>query len=194
MRAHEPAHDGSVERTDEADPYDEDEAPVVHELSIEPVLAPTSPPTDHDHPPTRPGSHRMHDISEEVRGEEDGAPAEDRPPSPPREIVQGLRISTAPTAPGLFATDSSAAHPSSVSPVPPPAAFAERQVPEDQLASSLISSRREGSVGSQRGNGYAASTGSADVPYDAVGERGPGNPLFPASFARLALGPTLSAK
>jgi hypothetical protein len=27
-----------------------------------------------------------------------------------------------------------------------------------------------------------------------AGERGPGNPLFPTSFARLALGPTLTAK
>lgn len=26
-----------------------------------------------------------------------------------------------------------------------------------------------------------------------AGERGPGNPLFPTSFARLALGPTLTA-
>ena len=32
------------------------------------------------------------------------------------------------------------------------------------------------------------------VPYDAVAERGPGNPLFPSSFANLALGPTLHAK
>lgn len=30
--------------------------------------------------------------------------------------------------------------------------------------------------------------------YDPVGDRGPGNPLFPSNFARLALGPTLSAK
>lgn len=29
--------------------------------------------------------------------------------------------------------------------------------------------------------------------YDPVGDRGPGNPLFPSNFARLALGPTLSA-
>ena len=27
-----------------------------------------------------------------------------------------------------------------------------------------------------------------------AGERGPGNPLFPTNFARLALGPTLTAK
>ena len=38
--------------------------------------------------------------------------------------------------------------------------------------------------------GYA----DADVPYDPVGDRGPGNPLFPSNFARLAVGPTLSAK
>ncbi|KAF8523000.1 hypothetical protein JB92DRAFT_2885738 [Gautieria morchelliformis] len=31
------------------------------------------------------------------------------------------------------------------------------------------------------------------VPYDVVAERGPGHPLFPSSFANLALGPTLHA-
>lgn len=30
--------------------------------------------------------------------------------------------------------------------------------------------------------------------YDPVGDRVPGNPLFPSNFARLALGPTLRAK
>ena len=40
---------------------------------------------------------------------------------------------------------------------------------------------------------YAASNASSEA-YDVVGERGPGNPLFPTSFARLALGPTLTAK
>lgn len=30
--------------------------------------------------------------------------------------------------------------------------------------------------------------------YDPVGDRAPGNPLFPSNFARLALGPTLRAK
>ncbi|KAH7913865.1 hypothetical protein BJ138DRAFT_1099152 [Hygrophoropsis aurantiaca] len=32
-----------------------------------------------------------------------------------------------------------------------------------------------------------------DHPYDPVGDRVPGNPIFPSNFARLALGPTLSA-
>jgi hypothetical protein len=38
-----------------------------------------------------------------------------------------------------------------------------------------------------------ASNASSEV-YDDVGERGPGNPLFPTNFVRLALGPNLSAK
>ena len=49
-----------------------------------------------------------------------------------------------------------------------------------------------GSLGGRRWS-YAASNASSEV-YNVVGERGPGNPLFPTSFARLALGPTLSAK
>jgi hypothetical protein len=40
---------------------------------------------------------------------------------------------------------------------------------------------------------YATSSASSEV-YDVVGERGPGNLLFPTNFARLALGPTLTAK
>ena len=38
-----------------------------------------------------------------------------------------------------------------------------------------------------------ASNASSDA-YDMAGERGPGNPVFPTSFARLTLGPTLTAK
>lgn len=41
---------------------------------------------------------------------------------------------------------------------------------------------------------YAGSFSQPQVPYDAVGERGPGHPLFPSTFANLALGPTLQAK
>ena len=46
--------------------------------------------------PTRLAGHRMHDISEDVRGEssenEDEGPAEPASSSFPREIIQGLRI------------------------------------------------------------------------------------------------------
>lgn len=47
-----------------------------------------------------------------------------------------------------------------------------------------------GSLGRRRWS--HASNASSEV-YNVVGERGPGNPLFPTNFARLALGPTLSA-
>ncbi len=38
-----------------------------------------------------------------------------------------------------------------------------------------------------------ASNASVEA-YGMAGERGPGNPLFPTNFARLALGPTVTAK
>lgn len=44
-----------------------------------------------------------------------------------------------------------------------------------------------GSIHSMQSNGSAA-------PYDPVGDRVPGNPIFPSNFARLAVGPTLRAK
>ncbi|KAI0046475.1 hypothetical protein FA95DRAFT_1606843 [Auriscalpium vulgare] len=180
----------------------------VSELSIEAVLAPTSPPSDHEHPPTRPSAHHMNGISEDVRGESDDSAGgvsslnASGLLSPPREVVQGLRISTTATSPSLFASDT---HPlaASLSSV-----TGRAQTPDGHLPASLSGMRRSGSSGSLPGMrrsgsvsslpghgsaGYAASTGSADVPYDVVGERGPGNPLFPTSFARLALGPTLSA-
>jgi len=159
---------------------------VLPALSIEPVLMTTSPVAEHDRPPTRPGGHRMHDISEDVRGEssesEDQAPDEPISSSTPREFIQGLRISTRPASPGLFATESG------------------------QLASSLsrtmsVSSMTQqqpsqvpvpGGAPPRRRWSYAASNASSEA-YDVAGERGPGNPLFPTNFARLALGPTLSA-
>lgn len=41
---------------------------------------------------------------------------------------------------------------------------------------------------------HSASSSQTNLPYNALSERGPGNPLFPSSFARVALGPTLKAK
>lgn len=41
---------------------------------------------------------------------------------------------------------------------------------------------------------HSASSSQSHLPYHTLSERGPGNPLFPSSFARIALGPTLSAK
>ncbi|KAA1469085.1 hypothetical protein DENSPDRAFT_927874 [Dentipellis sp. KUC8613] len=180
-------------------------------IYIEPVLAPSvdspdmSVTDEHLLPPTRPGAHRMHNISEDVLEEKDEDAAEDAnslavpPPTQssvsappalatqPQPQVQGLRISTSPASPGLFATSPSAA---------------PFHVPPHTLddPAPARSRERDGSIGrysfTAGGNsapGYAGSAASSDVAYDAVAERGPGNPLFPSSFARLALGPTLSA-
>jgi len=174
-----------------------DSEPVVSTLSIEPVLITSSPVAEHDHPPTRPGGHRMHDISEDVREgsseNEDEEPAEPASSSPPREIIQGLRISTGPAPPGLFATESGRA--SALSRAMSTTAATQQQsteVPGEHP--SPPGPKRRDSVGSTRRRwSYAASNASSEV-YDAVGERGPGNPLFPTNFAKLALGPTLTAK
>ncbi|KAH9973611.1 hypothetical protein BGW80DRAFT_1459081 [Lactifluus volemus] len=58
---------------------------------------------------------------------------------------------------------------------------------------TLLPPVKRGWIGvSRRKRSYAAPSASSE-PYDAVGERGPGNPLFPSNFAKLALGPTLTA-
>ncbi|KAJ3890483.1 hypothetical protein GG344DRAFT_88821 [Lentinula edodes] len=51
--------------------------------------------------------------------------------------------------------------------------------------------------GGSGGSGYGGGSGSgydSEGGYDPVGDRAPGNPLFPSNFARLATGPTLIAK
>lgn len=175
-----------------------DPPPVVSALSIEPVLLSTSPVAEHVHPPTRPGGQRMHDISEDIREESD-EDEEDQEPAEPalssHEIIQGLRISTVPAQPGHFATESGqACAPSRASSM---SSVTQQQLLPTQVLAENSSSPPKGSdlmVGSSRRRwSYAASNASSEV-YDVVGERGPGNPLFPTSFARLALGPTLTAK
>ncbi|KAN0113685.1 hypothetical protein V8E52_007484 [Russula decolorans] len=162
-------------------------SPDISTLSIEPVLMTTSPTAEHDHPPTRPGGHRMHDISEDDREEsdenEDGATPTAEPVSsspPPREIIQGLCISTGPALPGLFSTE-----PGQIVPTPPSRAMSLSSMSQHQ-------STQVASSPPKRRWSYGASNASSEA-YDMAGERGPGNPLFPTSFARLALGPTLTA-
>jgi hypothetical protein len=142
---------------------------------------------EHDRPPTRPGGHRMHDISEDVRGEssesEDQALAERIPSSTPREFIQGLRISTRPASPGLFATESGQMA-SSLSRTMSVSSMTQQQPSQVPVPGGTPPRRRWS---------YAASNASSEA-YDVAGERGPGNPLFPTNFARLTLGPTLSAK
>ncbi|KAH9052582.1 hypothetical protein EDB87DRAFT_1581677 [Lactarius vividus] len=173
-----------------------EETPDISALTIEPVLMPSSPTGEHDHPPTRPGGHRMHDISEDVREEssenEDDELSEPAESSPQRGIIQGLRISTVPATPGIFAGDSPHTRllrTSSMSSVNQ----LQQQQQQPKTPDDYPSPHRRSSMSSLgRRWSYAASNASSEV-YDVVGERGPGNPLFPTSFARLALGPTLSA-
>ncbi|KAF8493259.1 hypothetical protein F5888DRAFT_1855317 [Russula emetica] len=162
-------------------------SPDISALSIEPVLVTTSPTAEHDHPPTRPGGHRMHDISEDVREESEQNEGDATPTAepvssspPPRGIIQGLCISTGPALPGLFATESGQIVPTSLSRTSSVSSIAQHQ--STQVASSPPKRRWT----------YAASNASSEA-YDMAGERGPGNPLFPTNFARLALGPTLTA-
>jgi hypothetical protein len=179
-----------------------DDTPSLSTLTIEPVLMPTA---EHDHPPTRPGGHRMHDISEEVQEEssenEDEELSEPTDPSPQRDIIQGLRISTVPTVPGIFAADTSSparllrtSSTSSVSQL-------QQQLQQQQQQQSKTPDEypspppRRSSMSSLGSFGRRRwSNASSGEVYNVVGERGPGNPLFPTNFARLALGPTLSAK
>ncbi|KAF8262001.1 hypothetical protein EI94DRAFT_1744677 [Lactarius quietus] len=134
-----------------------DESPNLSVLTIEPVLMPTA---EHDHPPTRPGGQRMHDISEDVREEssENDESSEPADCSPQRDVIQGLRIST---PAHLIRTSSMSS------------------VNQLQQLDGYISPPRRSSMSKRV--------------YNVVGERGPGNPLFPTNFARLALGPTLTA-
>jgi hypothetical protein len=158
-------------------------SPDISALSIEPVLMTTSPTAEHDHPPTRPGGHRMHNISESDENENGATPtAEPVSSSPPsRGIIQGLCISTGPALPGLFATE-----PGQIVPTPPSRTLSVSSMAQPQ-------STQVASSPPKRRWSYAGSNASSDA-YDMAGERGPGNPLFPTSFARLALGPTLTAK
>jgi len=134
----------------------------------------------------------MQDISEDVRESDDdstsGAPdASPLAPSPPREIIQGLRISTAPTVPA----------PAGGTPLGLTPALLDQHQLEHESDTPVLSRTSASGFASRRSSTsghYASSACSGDVPYDPVGEREPGNPLFPTSFARLALGPTLRAK
>ncbi|KAJ4473633.1 hypothetical protein J3R30DRAFT_3296260 [Lentinula aciculospora] len=60
--------------------------------------------------------------------------------------------------------------------------------------SGLTRTGSSGSIVSIGSHGYTIGSGSeSEGGYDPVGDRAPGNPLFPSNFARLATGPTLVA-
>ncbi|KAG8747722.1 hypothetical protein FRC10_011850 [Ceratobasidium sp. 414] len=122
---------------------------------------------------------------------------------------------TTPTGLGTSVPSSAVPNPSgsgTTSPVPPPSidqCLAPPMPTREARAgawvsplSNTISTGGRGLSGMSRGGGWNSPLGGGgwnsplSGPKDAwnpVTERGPGNPLFPSSFARLSLGPTLSA-
>lgn len=156
-------------------------------LSIEPVLVTTSPAAERDHPPTRPGGHRMHDIPEDVREESDEDEDEATPTTEPvssspapRETIQGLCISTGGlpyrvSSPPLRLVRSCSRSRRLVCPC--------RLCHSTNRLKSLLRHIRGGGV--MRRQTQAARRTIL---------RAAGNPLFPTNFARLALGPMLTAK
>lgn len=189
-------------------------------ISIEPLLAPSisNPP-----PLSLPGTigDGLGDIAEGAEEEEEAegvdADKETAPEDPdlisPSQI-QGLRISTAPLplSNSFHATASTPPVPSPISPLPPyPSGQSSRPHSRTSSMSSSVGpfqrSESHGNLASRIGESssysaitYASSDAgdssgyASDMGYDPVGDRAPGNPLFPSNFARLAVGPTLRAK
>jgi hypothetical protein len=128
----------------------------------------------------------MHNISEDVRGEssenEDEGPAEPTSSSSPVKLYRACAFRQDLPHQGLFATESG--------PIVP-------ALSRTLSVSSMTQQQPTSVPGEQfslpRRWSYAASNASSKA-YDVAGKRGPGNPLIPASLARLALGPTLTAK
>lgn len=142
-----------------------------------------------------------------TRAQADYATAKSAQDTTPQETILGLKISTVPlssspmvpsvTGPVMISHSLShilhpRAHSVSSSPTlnanPLPMASPSRSF--SHLSSSPYArpkSLRTSSFGCIHSN-------SSSTAYDPVGDRVPGNPLFPSNFARLAVGPTLRAK
>lgn len=191
--------------------YDSDDMRAMS-LSIENIMdAPLSAPPalsslSHGHSPLAADAAGggLQDISEDQE-DEDAAPAPAPGANPGedytntkaadhapalRGTIQGLKISTAP-----LVSAPAPASPAAPFPFPAPSRSPRASFALPALGMGGLKSARSSSFGSTHSNtsGTSARSG-ASVPYDPVGERGPGNPLFPSNFARLAVGPTLRAK
>lgn len=70
----------------------------------------------------------------------------------------------------------------------------EGEKPEESVRGLRFSTTPRTAVFNGNGMSDSISNLSTNELYDVVAERGPGNPLFPSSFARLTLAPTLAAK
>lgn len=173
-------------------------------LTFEPLLSTSgSNPTPLSLPTSLGGPTGLDDIAEgaEDAEEEDNEPQEDNDLIDPSQI-HGLRISVGSKSPNESMISS---------PVVNAPAFRSSGVRSSSFSDLSSLSARLSMQGEGAGLSRMHSTGHSyrrsrpvsmsafdakrwEVPYNPVGERGPGNPLFPSNFARLALGPTLRAK
>ncbi|KAG1723835.1 uncharacterized protein EDB91DRAFT_157022 [Suillus paluster] len=156
----------------------------------------------------------LHDIGEEAEDEAcadtDPSEKETRPVEDSSQI-HGLRISTSPVPHSPAIAPQSFSYPTS------PVInvndsrrnstelkwLSEFSLPLTRRVSRTSSHGSVNSLGRPTFSTYSHNYNSAgsdfgdndsERVYDPVGDRAPGNPLFPSNFARLALGPTLSAK
>ncbi|KAG2150286.1 uncharacterized protein EDB93DRAFT_1205110 [Suillus bovinus] len=152
----------------------------------------------------------LQDIGEEAE-DEDGADAEapekDTQPVEDSSQIHGLRISTSPVPSSPVCVSQPFSHPTS----PVMNSNDSRRNSTElkwsseftfPLARRISRTSSHGSVSSlgrptfsyiHNSAGSDFGENDSERAYDPVGDRGPGNPLFPSNFARLALGPTLSA-
>jgi hypothetical protein len=102
--------------------------------------------------------------------------------------IQGLKISTLPVhhSPTSSPSPRHRAHSFTSSP-----SRHTISLPHDSSTHAFSSSMCHKSP---RSSSFGSSPSNASVPYDPVGDRVPGNPLFPSSFAQLAVGPTSRTK
>lgn len=106
----------------------------------------------------------------------------------PQSTIQGLKISTSSLRNSTDSPSSTYRRAYSVTSSPQQPASHPQGSPGHGF--SLLSSRPK----SLRSSSFSSLHSSSSLPYDPVGDRVPGNPLFPSNFARLAVGPTLRAK
>ncbi|KIM90605.1 hypothetical protein PILCRDRAFT_812360 [Piloderma croceum F 1598] len=109
----------------------------------------------------------------------------------PQCTIQGLKISTSSLRNSTDSPPSSYRRAYSVNSSPQQPALHPQGSPGH--AFSLLSSSPHTRPKSLRSSSFGSLHSSSSLPYDPVGDRVPGNPLFPSNFARLAVGPTLRA-
>ncbi|KAG1811495.1 uncharacterized protein BJ212DRAFT_1483743 [Suillus subaureus] len=152
----------------------------------------------------------LQDIGEEAE-DEDGAdteaPERDTQPVEDSSQIHGLRISTSPVPSSPAFVSQPFSHPTS----PVMSSNNSRRNSTELKWSSEFTLPLTRRISRTSSHGSVSSLGRPTFSYiynsagsdfgdndserahDAVGDRGPGHPLFPSNFARLALGPTLSA-